>query len=1189
MKLKRVMSAFLALAMTAASGLPLTSAADQASNGIFYNDYATESENRDASRALYAEVTAEGNVLLKNKDNALPLGNENLGISLFGLRSELTFFSGAGSAGGDPTDPTNVSMTEALTAEGYRVNPILQAFTAAESRKGDYISAGGGMFDGGSFTYKTVGEDNLALEIPMSNYPASIAETYANYNDVAILVFGRQGSEGADSWRGTADSVDENNNIIPGTKHYLELTDAEEELLSYVKEQNFGKIVVLINTGVPMELGELENDDRIDAILWMGMPGAVGCTATARILSGAVNPSGKTVDIFPVDFTRDPTYVNFNDNAQTTGIYSYANIYSYGPFDETKDYAAGDIVARTEVVNDFRGSYTSTAYYEFTTAHAAGAWDQSQVTRYAPVQLPSVEYEEGIYVGYRYYETRAAEYTADPDWYSNNVVYPFGYGLSYTSFSWELVDTAAAGTVKAGDTIDLTAKVTNTGAAAGKDIVEAYVQAPYQAGGIEKAYVVLTDYVKTDLLQPGESAEYTLSFDVKDMASFDATDANGNGFSGYEVEAGDHIIRLQSDSHNVKDGCVVTRTVSEGIRYDGSTDVLNFNGAGNLNAEPIFSQNDKYNSAINGLQVMSRADMSEEVIASFPTAPVVDDHSIAEGDTLFDTELALQWQPAGSDADEAAEVWYSYYMDLYNAGKDTWTQAAEGTTEAAPIQYTDMFGVDQEDTLWDYFLNQFTWSELVSVAYGQMYNSTIIDRLGIPSIQAADGPGCVYNWHALSRKGTYLPNASMVAATWNDPLMYRYGVMIGNEAMWDDINQWYSPAVDMHRTPFAGRNFEYYSEESLLSGRIAGNIIAGAQSKGLICTLKHFGANEQEFNRSGLATFADEQTLREVYFKAYDLAIEIGNPYSLMTAMNRIGMIACDNNFQLITTLLRGEWGFNGYTMSDMGSGSYGTSVSNIDMYVRAGLDDPLSMSIGKAPVGDWNAESNMVTINGENNAVLWAAVRNSVKHQLYALSHSSMMDNFVDLSAFTGASFTASVGNGFSASAAIPADVQTGAASLVYAVSAGKLPAGVELNTLTGELSGTPTEAGTFAAEITAAADGYIRKTEVFTICVDNGILTLTDANGAEATETKVGDAYSAVLGASFDQVYLQMYRVVGGALPAGLSLDPATGVISGTAAQAGSYSFAVMADLTAEARDGFVTAPKIFNYTGTFTITVK
>ena len=428
-------------------------------------------------------ISLLGVVLEANTFSYILLGDKSLGISLFGLRSELTFFSGAGSAGGDPTDPTNVSLREALEAEGYRVNPTLHNFIATESRKSTYISEGGGMFDGGSFSYKNAGADNLALEIPLADFPANIALSYPDFSDVAIVVFGRQGSEGSDSYRGTADTIGENGEVIEGKKHYLELTDDEEELLEYVKAECFKKVIVLINTGVPMEMGNLEKDDRIDAILWIGMPGAVGMTGTAKILSGDVNPSGKTVDIWAADFKQDPTYVNFNDNEQTTGIYAYANTYAYGEFDETKDYAVGDIVGRTETTQDFRGTVVTTNYYEFTQAHAAGPWNKSEVTRYTPVQVPSVEYEEGIYAGYRYYETRAAEYTADPDWYETNVVYPFGYGLSYTSFDWELVDTEAEGTVKEGDQITLSVKVTNTGDTAGKDVVEAYVNAPYTKGG----------------------------------------------------------------------------------------------------------------------------------------------------------------------------------------------------------------------------------------------------------------------------------------------------------------------------------------------------------------------------------------------------------------------------------------------------------------------------------------------------------------------------------------------------------------------------------------------------------------------------------------------------------------------------------------------------------------------------------
>lgn len=1186
---KKLLCSALALMLAVMLVVPYAaSAAETSGAGIYYNDYSSEAENREAARKLYAEVASEGNVLLKNKDNALPLGKESLGISLFGLRSELTYFAGAGSAGGDPTDPTNVSLKEALEAVGYRVNPTLADFIAAESRTSTYISAGGGMFDGGTFTYKNTGADNLALEIPISDYPADIAESFASFNDVAILVFGRQGSEGADSYRGTADILDENGNVVQeGLKHYLELTDTEEELLEYVKSQNFGKIIVLINTGVQMELGELENDNAIDAILWIGMPGAVGMTGTAQILSGEVNPSGKTVDIYPADFKKDPTYQNFNDNEQTTGVYQYSNIYSFEEFDETKSYVVGDVVARTEESEGSSGITISTNYYEFTVDHT-GPWDQSHVTRFSSMSISSVEYEEGIYVGYRYYETRAHEYTSDPDWYEENVVYPFGYGLSYTTFSWSIVDTPASGTIKAGDTVDITVRVTNTGDVAGKDVVQVYAEAPYTAGGIEKAYVVLVDYVKTDLLQPGESATYTLSFDVKWMASFDDVDKNGNGFMGYELEAGNYKIKLQSDSHNVKDNCVITRTVTQNIQYDGSTDALNYNGAGNANAEAVFSQDDKYNSTGNGMATMSRADMSTEVIASFPTAPTKEDHAIDVGNFIYDTEILLQWQ-ATSDDVEAGEAWYDNYTTMYEENKNTWTQAAEGATDIGAIQFSEMIGLDKDDPKWDEFLNQLTWSELLSFTGGQSYNSVIVERLGIPEIQAADGPGCVYNWHDTGRKGTYLPNASMVSSTWNDELVYEYGIMIGNEAMWDDVNQWYSPAVDMHRTPFSGRSFEYYSEESLLAGRISGNIIKGCQEKGLICTLKHFGVNEQELDRSGLSTWATEQTLREVYLKAYAVAIEIGNPYSLMTAMNRIGSISCDNNYHMNVTLLRNEWGFEGYTMTDMSQSSIGSSTSNADVMPRSGVDCVLTTGGTVTAQGEWDAEANTVKINGEENVITWAAVRNSAKNQLYAIAQSSVMDNFVDLSTYVGKTINASVGTSFSETVAV-ADVDaTNAATLIYQVSDGELPAGLELNELTGEISGTPEVCGTYRVKISAVADHYVTNTQTFIMVVDNGIMSLDAGEGVDATAATVGSAYSAnVTVQGYDKILAQWHELVSGSLPAGMNLDPATGAISGTPTEAGTYTFCVKTNIDAVVRSGFGTTEASRAFTSEYTIVV-
>jgi beta-glucosidase len=1129
------------------------SAETSSSSDGYYPDYDSLDEAEVDARKLVEEISAEGMVLLKNKDNALPLQTAEKKVSLFGVRSEQLFYGGGGSAGGDNISPKNIRLDGALEEEGFTVNPILVDLYAKEYATGNYPDQVSERNKGTLYTDKDIG---LSTEVPVSKLDASIQRSYKNYGDVAIVVIGRTGSEGGDLSRGTADGT---------TKHYLELNDTELALIAHLKEQKakgvFGKIVVLVNAGTSMELGVLQDDDAIDAMLYIGMPGETGIRAAAKILDGTVNPSGKLADLFAADFTKDPTYYNFGDNSQTSG----------------------------------KSNYT----YTVTDATDADGIDS----------LNYVSYEEGIYVGYRYYETRAAEYTADATWYANNVVYPYGYGLSYTSFDWTVksVDTSAitAGIAsgKLADDAKVTVKVEvkNTGSVAGKDVVELYYNAPYTEGGIEKSYVVLGAFAKTNTLKPNETQELTLEIEAIDLASYDYNDANESGASGYELDPGTYNLWLQTDSHNQKVNADASNPNSaSGMTFEitGTTPITVGSHAN------VLSQGDKYDTTLGLTGTMTRADFKNATIASFPTAPTADDSKLTKSSLIVKT-MTDKFAP-GATADESDEAWYNDYV---NVDTSSWKQGQDVT-----VKFSELVGLSKDDPKWTTFMNQMTWEEMCYFVEGCAYDSPAIDRLGIPAASYGDGPGQNYNWHVMD-PGVYLPCSFLLACTWNTELAEEEGLMVGNEAFFIDVQGWFAPAVNTHRSPFAGRNFEYYGEDGLLTGNIAAAVIRGYQSKGHITFLKHFAANEQETSRDGIATWATEQSLREIYLKAFRIAVENGNPRGLMTSMNRIGAVRAATNYMALKKILRDEWGFSGYVITDMATASRATTSTNIDLIARTGNGAvltngrygnmqlfntfPLGSSGDRTNPdyenniisGDYDATKGTVVFNGKENKITYVSVRQTVQNTLYVLAQTDILRNGVSLTSYAGATLSeASLGGSYSASVAVDPTVAKTSVLKYTLDGVSELPDGLELDEVSGTISGTPRASGEYTFDITVTADNYYTKTETFTLTVaeSNTIALKTEENAA----SKVGAEYSAELSCGIRGYNSVPYEVVGGSLPVGLSLS-ADGKITGTPSVAGTYSFRVKAAICQDegTGGGFLggyTEPVIRDWYSTVTITI-
>lgn len=687
-------------------------------------------------------------------------------------------------------------------------------------------------------------------ETPYASYIANdIPASYDGYQDMAVIVLSRIGGEGFDLSRTSADDFE---------RHYLELDPNEVELITQVCAYGFGRVVLVLNSSNAMELGFLEDGTfggKIDACLWIGGPGDSGIMALGRVLNGNVNPSGRTVDTYAADFTADPTWYNFGDSRSADG-----DVYTLDGKNRTNFF---------------------------------------------------VDYEEGIYVGYRYWETRG--YTDGEDWYQEHVVYPFGYGLSYTTFEWELAPTAP-GTVSGTDRVELEVKVTNTGSMAGKDVVEVYVTAPYYEGGIEKAHNVLAGFAKTALLQPNESSTVKIEFAVEDLASYDYNDANENGFTGYELEAGDYVVKVAHNAHDASVEASFTFTVPDGgASSDGMTQAAE--------------------KGRNGFAFRRRESDEAEVVNRF------DDADDELGSVLSRADWEGTWPAPRTDAERAADSEFlDSLADRATNNPESFTvvptQGAAVDAEGEPVSLYSMVGRDFDDPDWEKLLDQLSASQMADLFNQGAFQTIALLNIDKPKTIDADGPvGFTSFMNDPSVYGTCSYCAGVVlASTWNVELLYEMGACVGEEGLWGNVagdgttySGWYAPAMNIHRSPFGGRNCEYFSEDGFLSGMMASYEIQGAASKGVYTLIKHFALNEQETHRSvnGLVTWTTEQSMRELYLKPFELAVKLGNTHGIMSSFNRIGTKWTGGDYRLLTEVLRNEWGFEGMVICDFNTNSY--------------------------------------------------------------------------------------------------------------------------------------------------------------------------------------------------------------------------------------------------------------------------
>ena len=694
--------------------------------------------------------------------------------------------------------------------------------------------------------------DYSVKEPSVDNYENGLLEHAKDFSDTAIVVFGRAGGEGADmpmdmaAYEGGTEG-----------RHYMELTENEEAMFDMVKE-NFEKVIVLINSSSPMELGFLENE-KVDAAMWIGGPGSVGLQGVANALCGEVNPSGRLVDTYAYDATSSPAYMNIGD-------FTYTG---------------------TEHENG--GMLGGVAPYKF------------------------MNYQEGIYVGYRYYETAAQDGYIN---YEETVQYPFGYGLSYTTFEQKMGELSADG-----DSISVDVTVTNTGKVPGKEVVQLYYTPPYTKGGIEKSHVVLAAFDKTDVLKPGESQTLTLSFMKEDMASYDYKDAKA-----YVLEKGDYAIKLMKNSHDVID----QRT------YKVKETVVN-------RESDLVEATNQFDDVAGDITYVSRADWE----GTMPKEKAKDQAPSKE------VLKALQNTKVETDPDAEDIVFKKHGLTL-----------------------KDVKGLPYNDPKWEQLLEQLSIKDMEQLIGMSGWQSVRIGSVGKPEVLDVDGPAGL-NGLINGTKGNQYTSAVVVGSTWNTELPEAFGEALGDEAYANKVSGIYGPAMNIHRTPFSGRNFEYYSEDALLSGKMGAAMVRGCNEKNVYTYIKHFALNDQETNAIGGANWCNEQAMREIYLKPFELSVKEGESKAIMTTWSRIGATWAGASKPLLQNVLRDEWGFEGFVITDnamMGD------FQNADQAIAAGNDMMLS-STQKEITIDETAEGRQLMRKACHNILYVVANSNALEH----------------------------------------------------------------------------------------------------------------------------------------------------------------------------------------------------------------
>lgn len=1137
-------------------------------NKTYESQYDSLEETIQAGKDLNLEIAAEGFILLKNKDGALPLAKNERKVTVLGAQADSLAYGGGGSGGqGTPGKNSVVAgkktdIFDGLEAAGITANPRVRdryttvnpvamptepsSFSTNYRESGHYMEkvTEGGEVEFAGNSYKSIANGSLA----------GADGNLFMYDDAAIVVISRSGAEGADNpSHSVAGHSDE-------TEHYLELDDAEKELMAYAKV-HFDKIIVIINSPAVMELGCLEYDDSVGAILWIGQPGWNGTMVIGDILTGKINPSGRTVDFYMTDFTTDPVWYNSTD--YTEALYALTGEY--------RDNDLGVTIAPHTI--------------------PMGKEDGSEATN----NQEAIDYAEGIYMGYRYYETVAADLgDKGEEWYQDNVLYPYGHGLSYTTFTQKITKVDGDLT-KADGKVTVSVEVKNTGAVAGKEVVQLYSTPPYTKGGIEKAAVNLVGFTKTSKLAPGASETVKVEIAVKDLASFDYNDKNKNDFSGYELEKGDYVLSVRKNSHVAHDSTTLKCETALTWDEDGNPATPN-----NIYSQPIDSKWGQYNTLSNAWttsgtdhyltrdKLVVDGKVGDLKQLSWMIANDGEDNEFK--DSAFAVLKARSSNDVSKDLDDAKT------FDAENDYENLWTvkEVPANWTQGSgsyDVKYRDMLGVALDDPKWDTFLNQLTWDELVNSMSAGSFSNPAVANVEKDSITDNDGPGQLKGrGNNSGGNGWAWACAVVVASTWNTELCYEQGRIIGNESMWIGTSGWYGPGLDTHRSPLAGRNFEYYSQDGVQGGLIASSIIKGATDMGCHVYMKHAFLNDQETNRLNMATFVTEQAIREIYAKQFELSVKRGNANGMMASFNLIG-IESSLGYATTIQMYRNEWGFDGFSVTDMwgGSTSYARDSGWTGWAMARSYTQPLGNSITSnagayKPQGTWDAAARdgkgTVKVGDAESLTQWYWVRETAKRMFYTTVNSNGAKNGLYSGKVANATINLTLGQ------AADEDILTESALAAFGAAGcditttSALPAGLRIQN--GKLMGTPTELVSGAKIAVSVVGkhglGWMTGSANVTVnvnaptgadakvAIDNTTMTLGTAYTGQASQTAVtltADNY--VAGGSTNEANNGKYTSLAFSatgLPAGLTMTTA-GAITGTPTVTGTFAITVKATL--------------------------
>ena len=788
-------------------------------------------ETNEKAAEVAEEIMEDGIVLLKN-ESLLPL-NETKKLNIFGWESINPAYGGAGSGGiNDLYDI--VSLNQGLENAGFSINQELVDF------------------------YNNYGADNPEMSIqkqswtlpepPVDTYSDELIKSAKEYSDVAVVVLSRKAGEGhndipMDVRKAAYDNNSDEYDDFPEGEHYLQLSQTERDMVDMVCS-NFDNVIVIYNGANQFELGFADEYPQIKSVVWCPGTGNVGFNALGKVFSGEVNPSGKTPDTFIYDMTTAPWW----NNAEKT---EYTNL---------ADMAVEGMNAGTAQV-------------------------------YAPA---FTNYVEGIYVGYKYYETAAQEGAID---YDKTVQYPFGYGLSYTKFEQKMGELEE----KDGQ-ISVDVEVTNTGDVAGKDVVEVYYNPPYTNGGIEKSSANLIEFEKTNLLQPGESQTVTVTFSIEDMASYDENNAKA-----YVLEKGDYVISINSDSHTVLDQ--KTYTADKDVVYKGE----NKRASDDTGATNVFED------AKGDVTYLSRADH----FANYEEATAA---------------------PASA---ELGEPYVSEYHLNSNFDKTTYLNDEDvmPTTGADNgLTLADMRDADYDDPRWEKLLDQLTVDEMANMIAMAGYQTAAMDSVGKVATLDFDGPAAINNnFTGVGSIG--FPIEVVVASTWNKELAQAWGECMGKISQEMGAEGWYAPGMNTHRTAFGARNYEYFSEDGVLAGNMGANAVEGARKYGVYSYIKHFALYEG--NAKMVSVWSNEQAIREIYLKPFEISVKQGGANAVMVSWSFLGDKWTGESSNLMNTVLRDEWGFRGMALTDFFRNN-GHGFMNADAALANGVDAMLSTFNGE-------------------------------------------------------------------------------------------------------------------------------------------------------------------------------------------------------------------------------------------------